>query len=76
MISRNRRFVHLAACTAIRCRAVDRRSAPFAAAKSSWQPEWEKTLRAAYAGASGKRCSSSPAQLHGVRDSQKMRAVG
>src|SRR5207249_1446476 len=26
----------------------------------------------AYAGDSGKRCSSSPEQLHGVRDSQKM----
>jgi hypothetical protein len=34
------------------------------------------TSAAAYAGASGKRCGSSPAQLHGVRDSQKMRALG
>jgi hypothetical protein len=77
MISRNRGFVNLAACTAIWVALWIVWSVPFVAAQSSWQTEWEKTLRAAaYTGASGKRCSSSPAQLHGVRDSQKMRAVG
>ena len=77
MISRDRGFVRLAACTAIWVALWVVLSAPFAATQSSWQAEWEKTLRAAaYAGASGKRCSSSPAQLHGVRDSQEMRAVG
>jgi hypothetical protein len=44
MTSRNRGFVHLVACTAI-CVALVL-CAPFAAAQSSWQAEWEKTLRA------------------------------
>ena len=77
MISCNRGFVHVTACTAICVALWIVWSAPFVAVQSSWQAEWEKALRAAaYTGASGKRCSASPAQLHGVRDSQKMRAVG
>jgi hypothetical protein len=47
MISRNRGFVNLAACTAICVALWIVWSVPFAAAQSSWQAEWEKTLRAA-----------------------------
>ena len=49
MISRNRGFVNLAACTAICVALWIVWSAPFVAAQSSWQAEWEKTLRAAEA---------------------------
>ena len=49
MISRNRGFVNLAACTAIWVALWIVSSAPFVAAQSSWQAEWEKTLRAAEA---------------------------
>ena len=49
MISRNRDFVHLAACTATCLALWIVLSAPFVAAQSSWQAEWEKTLRAAEA---------------------------
>src|SRR5262245_4964085 len=49
MISRNRRFVNLAASTAIGVALWIVWSAPFAGAQSSWQAEWEKTLRAAEA---------------------------
>jgi hypothetical protein len=45
MISRNR--VHLAARTAIWVALWMVLCAPFAAAQSSWQAEWEKMLRAA-----------------------------
>jgi hypothetical protein len=48
-MSRNRGFVHLAACTAIWVALWIVCSAPFAAAQSSWQGEWEKTVRAAEA---------------------------
>ena len=47
MISRNRGFVNLAACTAICVALWIGWSVPFVAAQSSWQVEWEKTLRAA-----------------------------
>ena len=47
MISRNRGFVNLAACTAICVALWIVGSVPFVAAQSSWQAEWEKTLRAA-----------------------------
>jgi hypothetical protein len=49
MISRNRGFVRLAIGTAICVALWIVWSAPFAAAQSSWQAEWEKTLRAAEA---------------------------
>jgi 1,2-phenylacetyl-CoA epoxidase PaaB subunit len=49
MISRNRGFVHLAASTAICVALWIVWSAPFVAAQSSWQAEWEKTLRTAEA---------------------------
>ena len=49
MISRNRGFVNLAACTAIFVALWIVSSARFVAAQSSWQAEWEKTLRAAEA---------------------------
>src|SRR5262245_8000927 len=49
MMSRNRGFVHLTACTAIWVVLWMVSSVPFAAAQSSWQAEWEKTLRAAEA---------------------------
>jgi hypothetical protein len=49
MISRNRGFVNLAACTAICVALWIVWSAAFVAAQSSWQAEWEKTLRAAEA---------------------------
>jgi hypothetical protein len=49
MISRNRGFVNLAACTAICVALWIVWFSPFAAAQSSWQAEWEKTLRAAEA---------------------------
>jgi hypothetical protein len=49
MISRNRGFLHLAACTAIWVALWIVWSVPFVAAQSSWQTEWEKTLRAAEA---------------------------
>jgi len=49
MFSRNRGFVHLAASTAIWVALCVVLSAPFAAAQSSWQAEWGKTLRAAEA---------------------------
>ena len=42
MISRNRGFVHLAACTAICATLWIVLSVPFVAAQSSWQVEWEK----------------------------------
>jgi len=48
-MSRNRGFVHLTACTAIWVVLWMVSSVPFAAAQSSWQAEWEKTLRAAEA---------------------------
>ena len=48
MISRNRGFVNLA-YTAISVALWIVWSVPFAAAQSSWQAEWEKTLRAAEA---------------------------
>jgi hypothetical protein len=49
MIWRNRGFVNLAARTAI-CVALWIVSfVPFAAAQSSWQAQWGKTLRAAEA---------------------------
>jgi hypothetical protein len=47
MISRNRGFVNLAAGTAIYVALWIVWSAAFVAAQSSWQAEWEKTLRAA-----------------------------
>ena len=47
MISRNRGFVNPAACTAICVALWILLSVPFVAAQSSWQAEWEKTLRAA-----------------------------
>ena len=47
MISCNRGLVNLAAWTAICMALWIVSSAPFAAAQSSWQAEWEKTLRAA-----------------------------
>src|SRR6266581_8339653 len=49
MISRNHGFVNLAACTAICVALWIVSSVPFVAAQSSWQAEWEKTLRAAEA---------------------------
>ena len=49
MISRNHGFVNLAACTAIGVALWIVSSVPFVAAQSSWQAEWEKTLRAAEA---------------------------
>src|SRR5262249_25479942 len=49
MISRNRGFVNLAACTAICIALGIVGPAAFVAAQSSWQAEWEKTLRAAEA---------------------------
>jgi hypothetical protein len=49
MISRNGGFVNLAACTAICVTLWIVSSVPFVAAQSSWQAEWEKTLRAAEA---------------------------
>jgi hypothetical protein len=49
MISSNRGFVHLAACTAICVALWILLSVPFVAAQSSSQAEWEKTLRAAEA---------------------------
>jgi hypothetical protein len=49
MISRNHGFVNLAACTAICVALWVVSSVPFVAAQSSWQAEWEKTLRAAEA---------------------------
>jgi hypothetical protein len=49
MISRNRAFVNLAACTAIWVALWIVWSVPLVAARSSWQAEWEKTLRAAEA---------------------------
>jgi hypothetical protein len=51
MISRNRGLVHLAACTAKWVALWMVLSAWFVAAQSSWQAEWEKTLRTAEAGA-------------------------
>jgi hypothetical protein len=47
MISRNRAFVNFAACTAICVTMWIVSSAAFVAAQSSWQAEWQKTLRAA-----------------------------
>ena len=47
MILRNRGFVHLATCTAICVALWIVWSVPLVAAQSSWQAEWEKTLRAA-----------------------------
>jgi len=47
MISNNRGFMNLVACTAIALWIVW--SVPLVAAQSSWQAEWEKTLRAAEA---------------------------
>jgi hypothetical protein len=47
MISRNRGFVNLAACTAICVTLGIVWSVPLVAAQSSWQADWEKTLRAA-----------------------------
>src|SRR6266550_2187506 len=49
MISRNHGFVNLAACTAICVALWIVSSVPFVAAQSSWQAEWDKTLRAAEA---------------------------
>ena len=49
MISPNRGFVNLAGCTAICVALGIVSSVPFVAAQSSWQAEWEKTLRAAEA---------------------------
>src|SRR5438046_10665132 len=49
MISRNHGFVNLAACTAICVALWIVSSVPFVAAHSSWQAEFEKTLRAAEA---------------------------
>jgi hypothetical protein len=49
MISRNHGFVNLAACTAICVALWIVWSVPLVAAQSSWQAEWEKTLRAAEA---------------------------
>src|SRR5499426_4576894 len=49
MISSNRGFVNLTACMAICVALWMVLSASFAAAQSSWQAEWEKTLRAAEA---------------------------
>ena len=49
MISRNHGLVNLAACTAICVALWIVSSVPFVAAQSSWQTEWEKTLRAAEA---------------------------
>ena len=49
MISRNRGFVNLAACTAIWVAMWIVWSVPFVAAQSSWRAEWEKTLRTAEA---------------------------
>jgi hypothetical protein len=48
-ISRNRGFVNLAACTAISVALWMVWSVALVAAQSSWQAEWEKTLRAAEA---------------------------
>ena len=42
MILRSRGFVNVAACTAIWVGLWMVLSAPFAAAQSSWQAEWEK----------------------------------
>ena len=47
MDSRNRGFVNRAACTAICVALWIVWSVSFVAAQSSWQAEWEKTLRAA-----------------------------
>jgi iron(III) transport system substrate-binding protein len=44
---RNHGFVRLTACTAICVALWVVSAAPFVAAQSSWQAEWEKTLRAA-----------------------------
>jgi hypothetical protein len=53
MISRNHGFVNLGACAAI-CAALWIVSfVPFVAAQSSWQAEWEKTLRGAEAEGQG-----------------------
>src|SRR5690348_10403007 len=49
MISRNPSFVNLATCTAICLALWLVSSVPFVAAQSSWEAEWEKTLRAAEA---------------------------
>src|ERR1043166_25415 len=49
MILRNHDFVNLAACTAIGVALWVVSSVPFVDAQSSWQAEWEKTLRAAEA---------------------------
>src|SRR4029434_10869238 len=49
MIWRNRGFMNLAACTASCVALWIVWSAAFVAAQSSWQAEWEKTLRAAEA---------------------------
>src|SRR6185295_4478312 len=49
MISRNPSFVNRAAGTAICVALWLVSSVPFVAAQSSWQAEWEKTLRAAEA---------------------------
>ena len=45
MISRNHGFVNLAACTAICVALGIVSSAPFVAAQSSWQAEWENAAR-------------------------------
>jgi hypothetical protein len=47
MISRNHGFVNLAAGTAICVALWIVWSVPLVAAQSSWQADWEKTLRAA-----------------------------
>jgi len=49
MISNNRGFMNLVACTAIYVALWIVWSVPLVAAQSSWQAEWEKTLRAAEA---------------------------
>ena len=49
MISRNPSFVNLATCTAICLALWLLSSVRFVAAQSSWEAEWEKTLRAAEA---------------------------
>jgi hypothetical protein len=49
MVSRNPGFVNFAACTAIWVMLWVVLSVSFVAAQSSWQAQWEKTLRAAEA---------------------------
>jgi hypothetical protein len=72
MISRNRGFVNLAACTAIWVVWIVW-SAPFVAAQSSWQADWGKTLRAAEADAVMKIDSRTPDQvIQSIEDQGKI----